>query len=148
MLKVKDIMTQHVFCVSKDTPMCEVIEAMVNGSISSVPVVEDDMTLAGVLSQGDVARRFHAHECTKNETAGDFMTQPAIHFEEDDNLLDLCSVLRDNPCSRASVTSNGKVVGVVNRSDILEHILAAIGRRNTSEDAELKQDIAVDSPVG
>jgi len=51
------------------------------------------------------------------------MTQPAIHFEEDERLLDVCYCLRDNSIRRVPVTSNGKVVGVISRSDIIKCIL-------------------------
>jgi len=86
-------------------------------------VVEDDMTLAGMLSEQDVLRLFHTYEDEKDRTVIDFMTQPAIHFEENEFLLDVCYCLRDNSIRRVPVTSNGKVVGVISRSDILKCIL-------------------------
>ncbi len=51
------------------------------------------------------------------------MTQPAIYFEQDEPLLDVCYCLRDNSIRRVPVTSNGKLVGIVSRSDILKCIL-------------------------
>jgi signal-transduction protein with cAMP-binding, CBS, and nucleotidyltransferase domain len=51
------------------------------------------------------------------------MTQPAIHFEEEELLLDVCYCLRDNPIRRVPVTSNGKVVGIISRSDIIKCII-------------------------
>jgi CBS domain-containing protein len=88
-----------------------------------VPVVEDDMTLVGMLSEHDVLRLFHTYDDEKDRTVSDFMTQPAIHFEEDELLLDVCYCLRDNSIRRVPVTSNGKVAGVISRSDILKYIL-------------------------
>lgn len=123
MLEARDIMTKQVICIRKDTPIFEAIKLMVQNSITGIPVVEDDMTLVGMLSEQDVLRLFHTYEDEKDRTVSDFMTQPAIHFEENELLLDICYCLRDNPIRRVPITANGKVAGVISRSDILKCIL-------------------------
>lgn len=123
MLEARDIMTRQVICIKKDTPIFDAIKLMVQNSITGVPVVEDDMTLIGMLSEQDVLRLFQTYEDEKDRTVSDFMTQPAVHFEEDELLLDICHCLRDNPIRRVPITSNGKVSGVISRSDILKCIL-------------------------
>ncbi len=123
MLQARDMMTEEVICVRKDTPVGQAIETMVDNRISGVPVVEEDMTLVGVLSEQDVLRLFRTYREEGDRSAGELMTQPAIHFEEHDSLLDVCFRLRDCPIRRVPVTSNGKVTGIITRSDILEWIL-------------------------
>ncbi|MHC4533909.1 MAG: CBS domain-containing protein [Planctomycetota bacterium] len=123
MLEAKDIMTRNVVCIKKNIPVVDAIRLMSKNNITGIPVVEDDMTLVGILSEQDVIRLFHTYEDEKNRTVNEFMTQPAIHFEEEECLLDVCYCLRDNSIRRVPVTSNGKVVGVISRSDILKCIL-------------------------
>ena len=123
MLEAKDIMTRQVICIRKDTPIFEAIRLMAEKNITGIPVVEDDQTLAGMLSEQDVLRLFHTYDDEKDRTVSDFMTQPAIHFEEHELLLDVCYCLRDNSIRRVPVTLNGKVTGVISRSDILKCIL-------------------------
>ena len=123
MLEAKDIMTKQVVCIRKDTPIFEAIRLMAEKNITGIPVVEDDLTLVGILSEQDVLRLFHTYDDEKDRTVNDFMTQPAIHFEENEPLLDVCYCLRDNSIRRVPVTSNGKVSGVISRSDILKCIL-------------------------
>jgi len=123
MLKVKDIMTKDVIFVEKDTPVFEAMRLMAKNNITGVPVVEDDMTLVGILSEQDVLRLFHTYRDEKDRTVNNFMSQPAIHFDEEEPLLDVCYRLRDNPIRRVPVTSQGKVVGIISRSDILKCIL-------------------------
>jgi CBS domain-containing protein len=123
MLEAKDIMTRQVICIRKDTPIFEAIRLMADKNITGIPVVEDDQTLAGMLSEQDVLRLFHTYDDEKDRTVNDFMTQPAIHFEENELLLDVCYCLRDNAIRRVPVTLNGKVTGVISRSDILKCIL-------------------------
>lgn len=123
MLEAKDMMTTQVICIRKDTPIFEAIKLMAKNNITGIPVVEDDMTLVGILSEQDVLRLFHTYDDEKDRTVIDFMTQPAIHFEENELLLDVYYCLRDNSIRMVPVTSNGKLVGVISRSDILKRIL-------------------------
>jgi CBS domain-containing protein len=136
MLEARDIMTKQVICIRKDTPIFEAIRLMVQNSITGIPVVEEDMKLVGMLSEQDVLRLFHTYEDEKVRTVNDFMTQPAIHFEEHELLLDVCYCLRDHSIRRVPVTSDGKVVGVISRSDILRCILefAEQGAAKTSSE--------------
>jgi CBS domain-containing protein len=96
---------------------------MVKHDISGVPVVEDDMSLAGVLSEKDVIILFYANEDGTNKTVSDFMTEPAICFDENEDLVSVCDFLVKNIFRRVPVTSKGKVVGVISVRDILEYIL-------------------------
>jgi CBS domain-containing protein len=130
MLEAKDIMTKQVVCIKKDTPIFEAIRLMADNNITGIPVVEDDRTLVGMLSEQDVMRLFHTYEDEKDRIVNDFMTQPAIHFEEHEPLLDVCYCLRDNAIRRVPVTSNGKVTGVISRSDILKCILKQAEKSN------------------
>ncbi len=123
MLKTKDIMKKKVICVKRDTPVVEAIRLMSTNNITGVPVVEADMTLVGILSEQDVLRLYHTYKDEKDRTVNTFMTHPAIYFDEKEPLLDVCYRLRDNSIRRVPVTSNGKVVGVISRSDILKYIL-------------------------
>ena len=123
MLEAKDIMTKNVVCIKKYMPVVDAIRLMSKNNITGIPVVEDDMTLVGILSEQDVLRLFHTYKDEKDRTVNDFMTQPAVHFDQEEPLLDICYCLRDNSIRRVPITSNGKVVGVISRSDILKCIL-------------------------
>jgi CBS domain-containing protein len=121
--KAKEIMTKQVISVRKDTPVSEALELLWKNNITGVPVVEDDMTLVGVLTEKDVLTLFWAHEDQKNETVSSFMTQPALHFDENDALASVCECLRNYDLRRVPVTSKGKVVGIISRADMIGYIL-------------------------
>lgn len=137
MLVAKDVMTKQVICIKKDTPIFEAIKLMVQNSITGVPVVEDDMTLVGMLSEQDVLRLFRTYEDEKDRTVSDFMTQPVVHFEEHEPLQDICYCLRDNPIRRVPITLKGKVSGVISRSDILKRILDLAEQGTITTSSEL-----------
>ena len=96
---------------------------MVKHGISGMPVVEDDMTLVGILSEKDVIILLYGKEDDENKTVNDFMTQPAVYFDENESLLDICDFLRKNIFRRVPITSKEKLVGIISIKDILEYIL-------------------------
>jgi CBS domain-containing protein len=123
MLRAKDIMLKEVISVAKDTPIFEALELMAENDVTGIPVVEDDMTLVGFLSEKDAVVLFYESENADNKTVGDYMTSPAFCFEENEALLNVCDFLLKNIFRRIPVTSKGKVVGIISRADIIKYIL-------------------------
>jgi len=105
MLRAKDIMTGEVISLKKDAPIFEAVELLTKNSITGIPVVEGDMTLVGILTEKDVLGLFYAPEDVENKTVNDFMTQPAVCFDENESLLDVCDCLKNNVFRRVPVTS-------------------------------------------
>lgn len=135
MITAKDVMTDDVICVKTDTPIYEVLRLLIKHNISGIPVVEDDMTLVAIVSERDVLRLWEADEDVSSKTAGDYMTQPAVSFEEHESLSEVCECLTNNYFRRVPVTSKGVLVGVVSRRDIIKNILRG-GRQSTALDQE------------
>ena len=54
MNKLSTIMTTNVIVVKRQTPISEVIEILLKNNITGLPVVDDDMTLVGIISEKDV----------------------------------------------------------------------------------------------
>ena len=123
MTKAKDLMTENVISVKKGTPVLEALELLVENNITGIPVVDDDATLVGILTERDVLRLLYAIGDKKWKVVEDFMTQPAIYFDEDEDLDDVCDCLMNNYFRRVPVMSKGKIVGIISRKDIIGHIL-------------------------
>lgn len=123
MIKAKNIMTKEVIAVQKDSPIYEAVGLLAKNNITGVPVVDGGMNLVGILTEKDVLRLFYAHEHEKSKTVEHFMSKPAVSFEEDDNLRDICDCLLNHNFRRVPVTSRGRIVGIVSRADIIEYIL-------------------------
>jgi CBS domain-containing protein len=132
MLKAKDIMTKDVVSVKKDTPIYEAVELLRKNEITGMPVIEDDMTLVGVITEKDVLRLFYADEDEKNKTVGFFMTRPAVSYKENESLQSVCDFMMINYFRRVPVISKkGKVVGILSRPDVIDYIIEQ--RRQSSE---------------
>ena len=123
MLRVRDVMSRDVISVTKDTPILEAVRLLVENNISGLPVVEDDMSLTGLLSEKDVVDLFYDTERALNRKVSDYMTCPAVCFEDSNALLNVCEFLTKNIFRRIPVTSEGELVGIVSIRDILDAVL-------------------------
>lgn len=123
MLTAKDVMTKHIISVKATTPIYDVLELIAKHDISGLPVVEDDLTLVGIISEKDVLSLFYDSEEECGKTVNDFMTQPPLFFDADESLLDVCDFLRKNVFRRVPITAKGKLVGIISIRDVIEYIL-------------------------
>jgi len=123
MLRARDIMSKNVISVQKDTPILEAVKLLMENNISGLPVVEDDMTLTGLLSEKDVVELFYEGEQAEDKTVSDYMTYPAVCFEENNALLNVCDFLAKNIFRRVPITSDGKLIGIISIQDVLNSVL-------------------------
>ena len=119
MLKAKDIMAKEVVSVKMDTPIQKALDLLLENQVAGMPVVNEDMTLVGIVTEKDLLALFSGSQGAEGKTVEDFMTQPAVHFDESESLQDICKCLQQVAFRRVPVTSEGKVVGIISRPDVL-----------------------------
>jgi CBS domain-containing protein len=126
MVEAKDIMTTHVISVTRNTPICEAGELLIKHEITGMPVLDDDKLLVGIITEKDLLRLLHTHEAEQDKTVEDFMTAPAIFFQENESLEDICDLMIANNFRRVPVTSASRkrqVIGIISRPDVLKYII-------------------------
>jgi CBS domain-containing protein len=123
---IKEIMTVDVAVAKKDTPVYEVVRILVDNNITGLPVVNDDMTLAGMITEKDVLRLLWDDQEDPGN-AEDFMSMEVVSFDEKDDLIAVCECLVKGRFRRVPILSRGKLAGIVSRKDIIKYILDPIG---------------------
>jgi CBS domain-containing protein len=115
-------MTTEIIAVKRHTPLIRVVEILVENDITGLPVVNDDMTLAGIISEKDVLRLLSNPE---NDTAKveDFMTKDVVSFDQNEDFIAICECLANSNFRRVPITEDGVLVGLISRSDIIKYIL-------------------------
>ncbi len=141
---VGEIMTREVVRVKMDTPLAEVAAAMGQRGISGVPVVNDSLQVAGVVSEKDflramgveasqnfmtlVASCLRSKGCValpiKKQTAGDLMSAPAVTVRPETRVRELAELFAARHINRTPVTdAAGCLVGIVSRGDLVRATL-------------------------
>ncbi len=125
MVTAKDLMRTDLITVSKEVTVSEVIDILAEKGITGLPVVEDDMTIIGLISEKDVlqvAYRIISNSydpATSNATVEKLMAKELVTFSPDDNLADICQCFLDRSIRRVPVVDNGKLVGIISRNEII-----------------------------
>ncbi len=156
-MQVSDIMTPRVFSVKAETSVSEVADLLMKKKISAVPVLDKDGKLLGIVSEGDLMRRLAADADDERSwwmvnlasqedeardfikvhgrTAKDIMTRNVVTLSEDMDVASVAHLLESNRIKRAPVVRDGKVIGIVSRSNLLQAIAGQ--RAQSNEDVRL-----------
>src|SRR5215475_12991491 len=146
-IKVVDVMTKVVIAVRADTPLQEIARLLKEHRIGGAPVIDGEGKVIGIVSDCDLflkqkrVRRMGIHapaifgqliepediaeiyERARRLTAADVMTKAAVTVEPRDQVGQVAErMMRDN-LRRLPDTREGKLVGIISRSDIV-HLLA------------------------
>ncbi len=116
------VMKTDLITVTRDTPIHEAIRTLVDNNITGLPVVNDDMTLAGIITEKDVLNLLYDYR-DKPGKVEEYMTEEVIRFEHRDSLIDITRSFMDNHFRRVPIVTNGKLVGIVSRKDIIAYML-------------------------
>ena len=119
-------MTANVTTVRTHTPIYDAVEMLLDSDVTGLPVVNDDMTLAGVITEKDVLSLL-SHTEYDSATVEQFMTRDVTSFDEDAGLIAICECLIESDFRRVPITSQGKLAGIISRRDIIKYILEPIG---------------------
>lgn len=122
MFEAKTIMKTNLITVKRETPIYGAIRTLVENNITGLPVVNDDMSLAGVITEKDLLKLLYNVE-DKPGNVEDFMTKGIVSFNQEDNLIDITECLIKNNFRRVPIVREGKLVGIVSRKDIIAYIL-------------------------
>lgn len=122
MLNAKDVMKTNLVTVDRKTTIYDAIRIMVDNNITGLPVVNDDMTLAGIISEKDVLKLLYDIE-DKPGHVENFMTKQVITFNHDDSLIDIAESFITNQFRRVPILKDEKIVGIISRKDVVAYIL-------------------------
>ena len=124
MMTVGDLMTKDVLSVKKETPIYEALMLLRKHDITGMPVVDDDMFVIGIITEKDALRLYTANSYGQKQTVDFFMTKPAVTYTEDESIERIIDFLAINYFRRIPIVSTqGKLVGIISRPDIIEQIL-------------------------
>lgn len=150
-MKVSEIMTKDVVAVTPDTRVSAIARLMVEKAISGIPVVVDSRVV-GIVTETDlVVRNAHLHfprfvqildariylqsprhfeeELRRmlGTTAKDVMTTEVETVTPETDVADVATLMFEKRVNPVPVTENGKLVGIVSRTDIIRLLIQQEG---------------------
>ena len=121
---VKDIMAKKLVIFQPDMHVRAAIESLLKHKISGAPVVDENGTLIGVLSEIDCMPTIiqDLYYSDSGGSVGDFMSTELTTVNSEMGLVDLAEIFQKKHFRRFPVVDNGILVGQVSRRDVLKAI--------------------------
>ena len=138
-MTVSKNMTINPVTTTPDMGVFEAFELMKNEGVQRLPVLDNDGNLVGIISEKNITSASADREVSIVEFAlllskikvGDVMTKEVITVSVDDPVELAARKMSDNDISILPVVdNNGKLVGVVSRSDLFRLLLELFGTRH------------------
>ena len=164
---IEKIMKKDVYSLSPDATVVDAMKFFVEHGISGAPVVDADGRAVGFVSDGDIMRllstqsnsymdpvvmimQMRADEETYDEKLANLMkmnirdigTKGVIGINLYTTLPQVCRILSKNHLKKVPVLHEGKIVGVINRSDITLYSMKTYLEGQT--DADLEREVKID----
>lgn len=125
-ITVGQLMEDAVVTCSPGVRAVDVARRLSEWNVGSVPIVEEDRTLVGLVSESDLLDALLAGKDLRTLTVADVMTRPVLTATEDMAVEGLANLFQDRFLIRVPVVKDGKLVGLVARRDIIFGYLKAV----------------------
>ena len=159
-----DHFSRHSDAQNPKTDITKIAKCLLERRISAVPVVDASERLVGIVSEGDLMRRAEsgterrpswwlslladperqARDYVKSHgrLARDVMTRKVITVSENAPLEKIAALLEKYRIKRVPVVRNGKLVGIVSRSNLLQGLVAhGTSHAPSADDRKIKARI-------
>jgi CBS domain-containing protein len=124
---VTDYMVRNLITFKLDTPISEVIAALLKHKITGVPVLNDKGDVVGVIDDKDclnvLVGGFYYNRPVNDHTVASYMSNVMKTITIHANILDVANIFLTTPYKRLLVMDdNGKLAGQISRQDVLRAI--------------------------
>ena len=141
-MKVKDVMTKNVACISPQSTVIEAARLMQKHNVGVIPVC-DATRMVGIVTDRDIVVRNIANGTGVDKEVRDIMTSDVKTVTKDMDVDDATNIMSRAQARRLPVVENNKVVGMVSIGDI-----ATINNRMYRQAGETLADISgMSNPV-
>ncbi len=114
-LTVKDIMTKNVVTLNRETSVAEALSIMFKQKHMGYPVMDAE-NLVGIITFDDISK---IREDKRNIPVEDIMSKELILASPDEPVFNSFEKISRNNIGRLPVSENGKLVGIISKTDIM-----------------------------
>jgi CBS domain-containing protein len=122
-LKASDVMNRPVVSARPKASARDVVLQLNSGLYSGMPVTEGAGKVVGIITELDLLRAVAEGKELAKTTAEDIMSRDVVTVSPDTPVIEIIQFMYDKNLIRVPVVKEGKLVGIVSRSDILRSLI-------------------------
>jgi len=118
-MKISEIMTKDVICLSVNDTVERAAELMKEYNVGSIPVNTEDRGVVGIVTDRDIILRCVAEgKDIKKLNIRDIMTSNPVLGDENIDVNDATRIMSERQIRRLPIISNDQLVGMVSLGDL------------------------------
>ena len=121
--KVRDMMTTRIVAATREYGGRDLAALLLSGSFSGIPIIEPGNHLVGMVTEFDLLKAMAEAKDLHTLKAGDIMSTDPISVQEHQTAQEAITVMISQKIIRLPVVRDGKLIGLIARSDILNHLV-------------------------
>ena len=118
-MKAQDIMNRPVVAATGTTTARDLAIQMLMGGYSGLPIADREGRVVGIVSELDIIRALRTSRPLEATTAEEIMTREVVSVDVGASVEEVMEILDTKRVVRVPVTEQGKLVGIISRSDVL-----------------------------
>ena len=124
-LTVADCMVPARLVITPETTISKAVELMLAANLIGAPVVNPEHQVLGYISEQDCLRYMISdnYYSEQRELVGEVMKTEVLFAEPNMSIIDLAQLMCGDKPKKYPVCENGKLVGVISRTHILNALL-------------------------
>ena len=130
-VNVENYMTRQLVTFHPDQTMDQVVETLLSKKISGGPVIDEEGTLVGIISEGDclkeVVKGKYNNSPTMSGTVSEHMATDVITVTPEMNVFELAQMFLSKKLRRFPVLREGKLVGQISQKDVMRAVIKLKG---------------------
>lgn len=115
---ILDIMKDGALVVKYNEPVYKAISTMISRRVSSLPVVDENSFLVGIISEKDVLRLLYDIHFDGG-LVENYMTKKVVTFDCTDSVDCVLKCFKGNSFRRVAIVDDGKLMSMVDRRDVI-----------------------------
>jgi len=121
--KVRDMMTTRIVAATRDYNARDLAVLLQSGTFSGIPIIEPGNRLVGMVTEFDLLKAMGEAKDLHALKAGDIMSADPISVQEHQTAQEAITMMISQKIIRLPVVRDGKLIGLIARSDILHHLV-------------------------
>lgn len=144
---IRNIMETDVYTVNEKDTIADVLRVLVEKKTSGLPIIDDNQKIVGFISDGDIMKYIAKQDPRIIDMTSfitvwydiesfdqkledllkinvmELATTKAVTVNEDEAIDDVARILGKKKIKKVPVEADGKLVGVISRSNIIRYIV-------------------------
>jgi CBS domain-containing protein len=133
-MHVRDVLKSKggkIISIGPEATVSEAIAKLVQNNIGSLPIVDEQDHLIGIISERDVLRGIHNHgERFEGMRVSEFMTHGAVTCDLEADVNEVMGQMSERRIAKVPVLNETRLVGIVSVGDVIKILYDQVTSEN------------------